>query len=223
MNACEYLARVGFDALLEELGGPTPTCFDDESPCEGVLRESDAPAIDHARVRDHILAAEKPLPRAAELLGAKWLGRVITWPDRVPGLVTWSGNQSLPEIIRARVKALAAKECGTLLYDWMTTPVPKKKGGVVPGHSGLDALCCQNKIDVGFSPATIGMPVAYRPALELLAIVGLESVPLVSFAARECGFVHDGKIWRFVVEQRDGGYYHRWGDVREYVAEAVRV
>jgi hypothetical protein len=57
------------------------------------------------------------------------------------------------------------------------------------------------------------MDVQCRPAVELLAVVGLEAVPLVSFGPRLCGFVHDGQLWRFEVEGRSGGYAYRWGEV----------
>ena len=59
-------------------------------------------------------------------------------------------------------------------------------------------------IDIGFSPSRLGMDIQCRPAVELLAIVGLETVPLVSFGPRDCGFLHGGCVWRFTVEQREG-------------------
>jgi hypothetical protein len=209
VNTCEYLARVGFAAILAEIGGPTATCFDDEEPGDGVVRESDAPAVAHRRVRERILAADKPEPRSGTAVGAKWLGRVVTWPDRVPGLKAWAAKATLAGIIAGHVKRLAADE-GRTADLFAVRGVIRTKAG--EGPSGLDSTTCQNAIDVGFSPSNLGVDIVCRPALELLAVVGLESVPLVSFAARVCGFVHAGKVWRFAVEDRDGGYFKRWGD-----------
>jgi hypothetical protein len=67
------------------------------------------------------------------------------------------------------------------------------------------------------------MDIQCRPGVELLAIFGLETVPLVSFGPRSCGFVHGGRLWRFSVEARDGGYAFRWGGLREEaMMEAAR-
>jgi hypothetical protein len=55
------------------------------------------------------------------------------------------------------------------------------------------------------------MPVWQRPALELLAIFGAEVVPLVARAVNEYGYIHGGRLWRFPLVARDGGYYHAWG------------
>jgi hypothetical protein len=55
------------------------------------------------------------------------------------------------------------------------------------------------------------MDIECRPAVELLAIVGLEVVPLVSFGPHQCGFLDGGNVWRFEVEERAGGYFRRWG------------
>ncbi len=67
------------------------------------------------------------------------------------------------------------------------------------------------------------MKIECRPGVELLTIVGLESVPLVSFGARDCGFVHGGRVWKFAVENREGGYFKRWGELREYRSESVEL
>lgn len=208
MNTCEVLARIGYDAVLSGIGGPTPTCFDDETPGGGVVRESDAAAHDHARVLAHLLAADKPEPRSGDLSGTKWLGRVISWPDRVPGLKTWAGNATLCGIIAGHLKRLASADFAGDLFT-VRGVIRTVKG---EGPSGLDSPTCQNAIDIGFSPSKLGMEIECRPALELLAVVGLESAPLVSFDARVCGFVHAGKVWRFDVQDRDGGYFKRWGD-----------
>lgn len=88
------------------------------------------------------------------------------------------------------------------------------------GPSGIDAVSAVNAIDAGFSPSNLDMDIACRPGVEVLAVLGLESVPLVSFGPRECGFLHDGRVWRFDVEERDGGYAFWWGQLTEYTQPA---
>lgn len=207
MLACEYLALLGYRHVL---GAPTAPRDEDDAESRAAAKQ-----IDDARVFSALLDTEpKPMLRGA--LGALWL-RPITWPDRVPGFVTWAGQQTLPKIIRARQLAIrwegegkaGRKHRDLSTADPLTLTVPMR------GASGIDANSCPLALDAGFSVSTLEMSVAQRPALELLAIIGLELVPLVSFAPRECGFVADGVLWRFSVEARDGSYYHRWGELRE--------
>lgn len=206
MNACDYLARVGFTKILAELGGPTlPSwAYDDDMDAIAASREA-ARLNDCQRVRERITES-KVIARSGDLVGAKWLDRVITWPDRVPNLVTWSGNQKLAKIIDERAKLLAnSAEVDPLLV------CAKFKGA-----SGLDSLTAGVAIDIGFSPAPLGIETSCRPGVELLAIIGLESLPLVSFAQRLCGFIHDGQVWCMKITPRDGGYYYRWEDIRPW-------
>lgn len=224
MNACEYLARVGYDLILAEIGRTDPEWADEDDQAAVDAAAEDARLADMERVRQRLIDTEdRPMPRAADLNGARWMGRVITWPDRVPGLKTWAGLLTLPKIIEQRRTALRRSPERTDLLTWRTFPAvmePGKKdrdaeAAEGTGQSGLDALTCQDAIDVGFSPNVLGIAVAYRPGLELLAVVGLESLPLVSYGPRECGFVHGGAAWRFKVEPRDGGYLYRWGQLKQ--------
>lgn len=207
---CDYLARVGYDHLLTTLGGPTLiVCDDDDDPGAYEAAEAAAKAADDARVLARLTDPEaKPVPRNADLAGAKWITGVITWPDRVPGLVTWAGQATLAKVITGHRRRLAGAVGDPLAVRGL---IRTSKG---EGPSGIDAGACPDAIDLGFSAKAAGVDVGCRPAVELLAVIGLGTVPLVSFAARECGFVHDGRLWRFAVESRDGGYYHRWGPLR---------
>lgn len=219
MTAAEYLARVGLDYLIEtRLGGPTLVYDDDDDRTHAEAADLGRP-IDHARVRELLLGTD-PKPRAGDLAGAKWLG-IITWPDRVPGLKTWSGQATLAKLIaahQARMRPGKDRPDG-----WDAADLFAVRGlyrtGKGEGSSGIDATTCRDAIDIGFSPSQLGMDVVCRPAVELLAIVGLESVPLVSYGPRDCGFVHGGRVWRFAVESRDGGWIHRWGELREYARQ----
>lgn len=213
-DTCLYLAGIGFDALLLTSGGPTPPAWADEDDAEAVhAAEETALLTDHQRVRE-LLLGQGVSPRSGDLLGAKWEQcGLITWPDRLPGLKTWAGQATLPKIITAHQRRLRADDAPDLF-----AVRGAYRTGKGEGPSGLDALTCQDPLDIGFSPSALGMDIECRPAVELLAIVGLESLPLVSFGSRECGFIHDGQVWRFVVEGRSGGYAFRWGPLHEWLA-----
>ncbi len=160
------------------------------------------------RVRAGLLQSAEAIP---DVLGVRWVRR-ITWPDRVRGLVPWAGQQSLSRIISARQKLLRAVSDDADLFQ--------VKAPIV-GASGLDPWSAPISMETGFSTSKLGMAIMCRPAIELLAIVGLESVPLVSFSWRDVGFVHAGDVWRFDVEKRDGSY-SRWSSrLRVLTATAV--
>lgn len=182
MNACEFLAPLGLRQLLRT-SSPTP---------------------DQMKLLQLRMISSKPKAWPNKS-GCSWLGRSITWPDRVPGLVTWSGQQTLPMLI---------KKCQSALEEWGGADL-REASVAMTGVSGIDSLVAQDAIDVGFSVDALKMPVFQRVGLELLAIYALEAVPLLSFARRQVGVLHAGQVWTWRVEAREGGYYHRWGDVRE--------
>ena len=193
MTPCELLARVGFDLLN---ANPTPPRDEDD-------RESIAAAMrqDHQSIARLLRDANKP----AEMKpynGARWLDRIIDWPDRVPALKVWAGNMTLPKIIVKHVKAMGDEP----IDDLFAFTAPLK------GASGIDARSAPKAIDIGFSLSALDMAIEQRPCVELLAIVGLQSVPLISFGRHEVGVLHDGKLYRWPIEDRDGDYLKRWGD-----------
>lgn len=204
MDTCDALARIGYAALLADLGDLAVQRRIDDDPSVAQA----ARLADHRRVHAALIASAPRPQQYGD--GATWI-RAITWPERVPGLVTWAGRSSLPHIIAAHQRRLADVDPATDPFDAVGVYRPPQEG-----PSGIDARTCQDARDIGFSPRAIGMPTRCRPAVELLAILGLETVPLVSYDYRSCGFVADGTLWRFCVEARAGGYYHRWGPLHRY-------
>lgn len=196
------LARVGFDEILADIGGPTDPAWADEDDQAAMDAAAEVARLsDHIRVRDALIDT-KPRPRGANSSGVQWV-RPITWPDRMPGFVTWSGQMTLEKTVK---KWQAEIKKATDLYTHTVYAV---------GSSGFDPLTTQSALDIGFSPAALLMPIQQRPGLELLAIVGLETLPLVSWPrrkshVRECGFILDGIVYRMPVEHREH-YYYRWG------------
>lgn len=202
MNTCEYLARIGFLLLNNE---PTP-CEDDTE--DDLLRNH---LEDHQKIRQILLTPARPFQ---DKDGARWI-TPITWPDRLPDLKTWSGRQTLPGII-AKLQEEVRKSEQVNLFEMAS---------FMHGASGFNGIACQDSLDsldIGFSPAALGIAVRQYPARELLAILALETLPLVSFGRRHVGFIHDGQIWQFKVEPRDSGYYYRWGEIKSYESETVQ-
>lgn len=185
VNPCEILARVGFEIALQAIGGSVVS--DDEA---------DGHKDDHARVADY-LRSDKPTERYETV---RWLGRRLMWPHRLPELVTWGGQQTLAKLIARRQSALGRDRIENILS--FTAPMT--------GASGLDPLINLDALDVGFSPNQLGMSVMQRPGVELLAILALESVPIISFGRQRYAISHEMIQWEFRVESRGSKYYKRW-------------
>jgi hypothetical protein len=177
-------------------------------PCDYLAKVGYDYLSERGDVREQLLAT-KPQPRKGDLNGARWL-RLITWPDRVPGLKTWAGRANLPGIISGHQQRLreSTESDPIKARGWIVTA----KG---QGPSGIDPLVCQDPRDIGFSPSEADISIECRPGVELLAILGLELMPLISFAPRICGFVHGVRLWQFQIEERSGGYSFRWDQLEK--------
>ena len=182
-NPCEILARIGFEALAKMA---EPTSADD----------GDSSHEDHARVATLLRQAEA---RENQYGSVFWLGRKISWPERLPELVTWSGRQTLGKLIKKYQSALSVRVENLFTFT-----------AALKGASGLDPLINLDPIDVGFSANGVGIEVQQRPAVELLAIYALDFTPVLSFGGGEYAIMEDMIEWRFGAEKRAGGYYSRW-------------
>ena len=237
-NPCEILARVGFAALLASPNAPEDE-FDSESIQEAQRLEHRAVAevllssAPKARPNGHgvrwldrtinwpdraphlktwagnqtleklILARQAAMrgaaPEASEEAaddGTEPLAAPEAPPDEQP-----AKRKRRKKIVMPLSVEQAAEKIGDLFAF----------GAPFGGTSGFDPVLALDPRDVGFSPNDIGLPIFQRPALELLAILGANIVPLVSFGYRQCGFIFDGKLHRFSVEARSGGYLFQWG------------
>ena len=223
-DTCEHLAQIGFAKLLH-------------SPIESAARIcQSATTADHLLVLERMLeSAPKPCPFGE---GVYWITR-IDWPDRMPHLQTWTGQVTLPKLIkkyqsalrehvkqREKERVIERRELDAAIQaaapddppqpprlnprdDLFSLQMP------LHGASGLDAAAAPDPVDAGFSLHQTGMLVYQRIAVELLAIIGLQQVPLVSYGIRWCGFLHAGRAWQFRIEMRSGGYYSRWLSMSE--------
>ena len=192
MLACEYLARVGFAFLVQHVR---------VNADDGMREHMANPAV-HRQIRDLLLSA-KPTPHGRD--GAQFL-IPLTWPDRILGLKTWAGRQDLVKILRKLQSMLRSADGEDLFTVEMGAQ----------GSSGIDARSSPSTLEIGFSLTATKTPIVQRPGLELLAAIGLETLPIISYSYRDVGVIHRGRVLRWRVESRDeGGYYHRWGNIYE--------
>lgn len=127
----------------------------------------------------------------------------IDWHLALPELKVWAGKANMLTVTSRRLAALW--ECepdGSRLLDWT---VPLKTA------SGLDARIQTDPIDVGFSLAALGMKIMTFAAAELLAIIGLQTSPIVRWSKENYGYADaTGQWWRFRVLDRSDGYHRKF-------------
>lgn len=108
-------------------------------------------------------------------LGEPFDLRLDWWLDDLGGaaLKTWAGQQSVLRIARAMQAALPVGERGSLLDIARVVPDPANpKQSVEPFY--FDARRFANSLDVGFSLDEQEVQVPAHPAVEFLALVGLQ-------------------------------------------------
>lgn len=196
----EYFAQVGFRWLLERIGRAEP----DHDWSEEGGDESDrqrfleARRLDHQRIADWLRDADvSPIPNRN---GTNFGGVRVMWPDRVPALKVWSGQQTLPKLINQRQQALPKQVSDVLACK-----------AAISGSSGLHKPCATTAIEDGFSVDALKMKRVTLVGMELLAILGLETLPItVHPDGHRLGYEGAGQRWIFSIEDRND-YYGRWG------------
>lgn len=242
MNTAEYLARVGYEWLIEHAGIEREPLDDGWADEDYAAADEDRRAKEGYRVADALIHSGTITQRGNGLHGVRWGERLIDWPDRVPGLKMWAGQQTMEKCLIALIGDLTEAPQDGTVRDWfawqcggevraerMKKLTAKKAAKKKPkeeadaertaqasvGATGLDSLTVVRALDAGFSLNNLGIPVPSRPFTELLAVLGLQSLPIVSYAPRVCGFVHGGRVWQFEVQDRDG-WGKVWGPLKPY-------
>ena len=205
----EWFAEVGYHAILGEIG-ETPSEHDWSEELDSTARCEQARA-------DYLAARKRDMERVIEYLqhaevrlipcrdGAMFAGRRLAWPNRVPSLKTWAGQQTLPKLIMERQAALKGD-----IADVMTFEAP------MGGASGFDRRggAARTALENGFSLDKNGIKSMTLVGLELLAVIGLETVALTVEPNGALVYEAGGKRWRFKTESRND-YYGRWGSSEE--------
>jgi CRISPR-associated protein Csb3 len=129
-----------------------------------------------------------PIVLAADEFSAPM--KIDWWKNRsLRAFKMWSGQQSSLGTSRLLHAALAKMPAGASPLDYA---VP------LTGRFGFDPAAGRTAMDIGFSPDRIGVPVFTFPAVELLAVVGLQFWQ----------FEHVGEgCWEYVI----GGRRRRFG------------
>lgn len=199
----DYFAQVGFFALLDHIGGPTQPDYDWSRDTEDERQQEEARRLycearrtDHQRLTDWLRRA-KVTPRQ-HYDGCRIADLRLYWPDRVPRLKTWSGHQSLARLASDRIKALPPD-----VPDLLTVAAP------LQGASGLDRMAAPTSLETGWSANDLLIPTVTRIGAELLAMIGLERLPITIYPDLVMEYTAGGARWRVQREDRDG-YYGRW-------------
>lgn len=202
----EYFAQIGFFRILDMIGRSDP----EHDWSEDGGYESDhekylaARRLDQQRVADWLREADiKPITnRNGVAIG----GIRCMWVDRVPALKTWAGQQTLAGIAKRRQKALPKK-----VDDVLACEAPIK------GSSGLYRPCATTALEDGFSVDALDMERVTPVGMELLAIIGLEQLPVVVYPDGLIGYDAQAEFdkVRFVFRVEDrSDYYGRWTNAR---------
>jgi hypothetical protein len=197
---CEWFAQVGFFAILDRIGRADPDYDWSEDGGEEAEHEAYLAArrSDHQRVADWLRGVEvSPIPNHD---GADIGGIRCYWPDRIPGLKSWSGNQTLAILSRKRQAALPA-----VVTDVLECEAP------ITGASGIDRCSATTALEDGFSVDALGMKRMARVGMELLAIIGLETLPITVHPDQSLSYEVDGVRYAFRAEPRGDYGYRRWG------------
>lgn len=201
----EWFAQLGFFAIIDKIGRSEPE--HDWSDDGGDERDHDtfvaARRQDHQRVADWLRAAN--VKAIANRNGIAMNDDQIRWVDRVPALKVWAGQQTLAKIFATRQKALPAE-----VTDLIGCTV------AIGGSSGLYKPCATTALEDGFSIDEAGMKRVTPIGVELLAIIGIDTVPLTVYPDGRIAYEVDGVRFAFRIEDRND-YYGRWG-----TAERVR-
>jgi hypothetical protein len=205
----EWFAEVGYHAILKEIGKTQPDYdwseeLDSTEGCKQARADYlAARKRDMERVIDYLRTAEvRPMHHRD---GAMFGTRRLAWVDRMRSLKTWAGPQTLAKLIESRQKAMKGD-----IVDAMTFEAP------MSGASGFDRRvgAARPALENGFSVDETGMKSMTLVALELLAVIGLETIALS--VQTDGAFIYEagGKRWRFKTESRND-YYGRWGSAEE--------
>lgn len=198
---CEHFAQVGKAWVLERIGLSQP---DTDWSLEGG-DESDHDKYLAARLRDEQRIAdwlrEQKTKEIQHRNGMDFGDLRIMWPDRVPSLKAWSGQQTLAKITKARQKLLRGEIMDVIAFE-----------AALGGTSGIDASVATTALEDGFSADALGIERVTRVGMELLAILGANLIPITVYpdADGKIGYDHEGWHWVFPIEKRND-YYWRWG------------
>lgn len=207
---CDWFAQVGFFRVLDYIGRAQPEM---DWAAEGAHPWHHEQYL-AARLRDHQRVADWLRDAAVEPLyndrnQVDYGGLTITWPARIPQLRPWSGQQTLLTLIRTRQSAIPAEVTDIMAPE-----------GAINGASGIDPDVATDAIDDGFSVNALNMLRVTRVCVELLAMIGVDQVPITIYPDGRLGYQAHGDQWAFRCEVRDSRYYKRWGEAARVAHDA---
>jgi len=227
-NPCEHFAAVAYAAIVAAI---PESDYIGEHPYPNDSDEDNRPGCQRRWLDLHVLHAirgpevkdrKKTKPAEGETEAPVTIaGHRIDWHLYLPELKIWAGGANMESLTKGRRHALHQAgnlPIGVSLREWRLP---------YPTMSGLDPRTAATNLDIGFSPAKLGMSISTYVADELLAVLGMQLAPIIRYGRREFGYVDPhGHWWKFRVEDREG--YHRmfgWASPRSHrdaLKQAVR-
>jgi CRISPR-associated endonuclease/helicase Cas3 len=191
-NPGEFLACCGLFELAHRLWPGSEACFDDQ---RFILQ---APGTLDELLRALAAAAPEPFHPERPAATPLWLGgrvglRLDWWNDAEAGgkaIKTWAGTMKVDRIARALHAALCKLNAdGALLESQSLLHDPEGAGSSVASF-GFDARCSWKTggLEAGFSADALGLMRPVFPAVDYLALIGLQRFRPVALDESRFGY-----------------------------------
>lgn len=168
----EVLACMGLLRLTDRIWEGAVGRFANDTFVLHAAAEVDPASVVIAGLREaEIITKHSTAGKAGSLAIGSPYGVWINWWRRRRGLKTWFGRQAALAVVPSLRDSLP--DAGSDLLREQRF-LPKDRAGKSQSPLGWDCWLTVDSRDIGFSPNVLGMSVAVRPAVELLAIIGLQ-------------------------------------------------
>lgn len=192
----EVLACMGLLRLADKLWNGAVGHFADDTFTLHVAAEDDPASfvVGGLRAAD-IVTKHSDAGRAGSLQIGEPYHVWVNWWRRRNGLKPWFGRQAALDVVPHVRDALPDAGADLLRHQAF---LPPATGGKSRSALGWDCWLTVDPIDIGFSPNALKMSVAVRPAVELLAIIGLQTCWPKDMRVREDGKPVGPQRWQYV-------------------------
>lgn len=228
-SPAEHFALAGYEYLARL--ADTSSAPDDETldrVPEAYQRWIDRYVLDRLRCTEPPKQRKKkkaPSDEPAEEVPASIAGIDITWHRELPRLKVWAGQMSLATIIAPRLIAIQSDDATRQsLFDFRIA-MRDAKSNVPIGASGLDPRSIVDARAAGFSPSDLSIAVAQYPAVDLLAIIGLQVSPIMRISWNEYAYTgapnswDTQDAWSFRLVAREGGYMRNFSMATKWTSD----
>lgn len=193
----EVLACMGLLRLADRLWeGAVGHFADDKFELHAAAEDDPASyVIAGLREAEIIVTEVSDKGRAGSLAIGQPYGLWCNWWRRKRGLKPWFGRQTALDVV-PHLRVVLPDAGADLLRQQAF--LPPTISGKPMSALGWDCWLTMSPVDIGFSPNALGMGVAVRPAVELLAIIGLQMCWPRDMRLKKDGKPIGQQRWRYV-------------------------